>query len=150
MAVEFYPTCRNSLSVVRFPTKPELARRKETKAVSIQTEVVLEDTSASIIDASTPNNSSRYVAAPSKKGRQDNVNLCKICNITYGSKMDDKYGSMWINCSTRSCNYWVHLFCLRFTCKDEDKQNFEKIVDYHCKPHNLHRISRPRSISKKL
>ena len=56
MAVEFYPTRRNSLSVVKFATKPELARRKEVKAVSIQTEVVLEDTSVSIIDAFTPNN----------------------------------------------------------------------------------------------
>ena len=70
------------------------------------------------------------MATLSKIGRQDNVNLRKICNITYGSKMDEEYGSMWIICSARSCNYWVHLFCLGFTCKDEDKQNFQKIVDY--------------------
>ena len=56
MAVEFYPTCRNSLSVVRFATKPELVHRKETKAVSIQSKVALEDASTNIADASTPNN----------------------------------------------------------------------------------------------
>ena len=36
MAVEFYLTCSNSLLMVRFATKPELACKKETKAVSIQ------------------------------------------------------------------------------------------------------------------
>ena len=68
MAVEFYLTCSNSLLVVRFATKPELACKKETKAVSIQNEVVLKVTSTSIIGASTPNTTSRYVATPSKKG----------------------------------------------------------------------------------
>ena len=30
------------------------------------------------------------MATLSKIGRQDNVNLRKICNITYGSKMDEE------------------------------------------------------------
>ena len=34
MAVQFYPKCRNSPSVVRFPIIPELAIRVETNAVS--------------------------------------------------------------------------------------------------------------------
>ena len=50
-----------------------------------------------------------------KRMRPDNVKLCKICNIICESKMDEKDGSMWINCSTRSCNYWAHLICLGFS-----------------------------------
>ena len=113
LAVQFYPTCRNSPLVVRFATKPELALRVETKAVSSQTEVVGEIVEISTL-TSTPIQSSS-LSTPSKTRKQpDYVNVCRICSISYGSRMDDEYGSIWINCSARSCRYWAHLFRLGF------------------------------------
>ena len=149
MAVQFYPTCRNSPPVVRFATTPELARRVETKAVSSQTEVV-----GKIVETSTPTSTpiqSSSLSTPSKKRKQPNdANVCRICSISYGSRMDDEYGSIWIKCSARSCCYWAHLFCLGFSCKDEDQSKLDKLVNYYCKVHNPYKIPRRRSIAEKL
>ena len=150
VAVQFYPTCGNSPSVVRFGTTPELARRVETKAVSSQTEVVGK------VEISTPTStpiqsSSLSTPSKSKKRKQpDDANVCRICSISYGSRMDDEYGSIWINCISRSCRYWAHLYCLGFSCKDEDQNKLENLVNYYCKVHNPNKIPRPRSIAKKL
>ena len=148
MAVQFYPTCRNSPSVERFATTPELARRVEAEAVSSQTEVVGE-----VVEISTPTSTpiqSFSLSTPSKKRKQPDNAVCKICSICYGSRMDDEYGSISINCSARSCRYWAHLFCLGFSCKDQDQSKLDKLVNYYCKVHNPHKIPRPRSIAEKL
>ena len=106
MAVQFYPACRNIPSVVRFASTPELARKVETKAISSQTEVV-----GKIVETSTPTSTpiqSSSLSTPSKKRKQpDDANICRICSISYGSRMDDEYGSIWIKCSARSCRYCI-------------------------------------------
>ena len=83
-----------------------------------------------------------------KKRNTTNSNYCGICNIQYGSRMDNDYGLLWINCSAKSCKYWVHLFCIGLSCKDENEEVFAKITKYYCKRHNPHKIPWPKCVLK--
>ena len=50
-----------------------------------------------------------------KKKRRNNTdnNYCGKCNIPYRRKMHNGYVSIWINCSTKTYKYWVHLILLK-------------------------------------
>ena len=71
-----------------------------------------------------------------KKRHTTDSNYCGKCNIQCGSKMDNDYGLVWINFSAKSCKYWVHLFCIGLSCKDEDEEIFAKITKYYIKKYN--------------
>ena len=78
---------------------------------------------------------SSTVSTPSKKRCKDSSttpesdNICRKCRITYGTKMDDEYNSLWINCGIKKCHYWAHLKCLGFVPKVEDNDDFMDSVN---------------------
>ena len=52
-------------------------------------------------------------STPSKKRKHltpQERNTCEKCKIIYGSRMDDEFDSVWINCNRRGCDYWVHMY----------------------------------------
>ena len=49
-----------------------------------------------------------------RKVREDEKNICQVCDVKHNSKVDINYGSPWIGCKVRKRDYWVHLFCLGF------------------------------------
>ena len=129
MAVQFYPKCRNSPSVVRFPTISELA-------ITVEMLFLVETSTPTL----TPIQSSSLSTTSKKRKQPDDANVCRVCSISYGSHMDDQYGSIWIKCRARPCHYCAHLFCLGSSCKDEDQSKLNKLVNYYCKVHSLHKI----------
>ena len=85
-----------------------------------------------------------------KKSSTPNMeNKCRKCNVAYQTKMDDDYGSDWINCARRNCIYWAHLYCLGFEVKDEDMDTFTRVTKYYCPTHNPHTLPRPKSLAAK-
>ena len=143
---------------IRFGTKPELAMKQQQRDFSVQADLV---TTTSFPEVSMMENSQPDLTleptgcstpgTPSRKKKKRNntdSNYCGICNIQYGSRMDNDYGSLWINCSAKSCKYWVHLFCIGLSCKDENEEVFAKITKYYCKRHNPHKIPRPKCVLK--
>jgi len=37
---------------------------------------------------------------------------CPVCGITYGEERDDEFDSLWIGCSSKSCDIWQHVKCV--------------------------------------
>lgn len=70
---------------------------------------------------------------PLRKKKRPNTDksICRKCQIQYGSKMDNDYGSIWINFNAKNCYVWVHL-----DCKYEDAETCTKIVKFYCNKHN--------------
>ena len=61
---------------------------------------------------------SSYHKSPEKKLKPDastmmaDINICQLCKIVFESKEDISTDSTWINCSGKSCNWWVHSRCV--------------------------------------
>ena len=95
---------------------------------------------------------SEVVCTPSKKRKRlqgdGDGNTCRKCGIKWGSERDNKFGSIWINCDARRCNYWVHIFCLGFSYKERDEEEFGQVARYHCPSHNPHKLPRPKTLVK--
>ena len=57
----------------------------------------------------TPPASTSTPQTPTRKRRKTSTpnmeNTCRKCNVSYRTKMDDDYGSDWINCARRNCTY---------------------------------------------
>ena len=153
LATQFYQKVSGSLKEIRYATAPELAIKPKTWSVSIQTEELHINTSitseVSINETSQePAMSTPGIPSRRKKKTADSNN-CAKCQICYGSKIDDKYGSIWINCSAKNCPYWVHLYCIGISCDDEDLEEFGKLVKYFCKLNNPHKVPRSKGVLKK-
>ena len=56
---------------------------------------------------------------------------------------------LWLNCSARKCDYWIHAFCVGLVVKDENVANFEKLVKYYCPPDNPKHLPRGGQVLKK-
>ena len=153
LATQFYQKVSGSLKEIRYATAPELAIKPKTWSVSVQTEELYINTSitseVSINETSQePPMSTPGIPSRRKKKTADSNN-CTKCQIRYGSKIDDKYGLIWINCSAKNCQYWVHLYCIGISCDDEDQEEFGKLVKYFCKLNNPHKVPRPKGVLKK-
>ena len=89
---------------------------------------------------------------PSKIGSKEKVhkkekgsqNYCRICNVKYDTKLDKDFDSPWIGCNVKSCNYWVHAFCLGFVV-DEPSE----LPDFFCRKHHPTQMPSHRRIIKK-
>ena len=40
------------------------------------------------------------------------INICQLCKIVFEIEEDVSTDSPWINCSGKSCNWWVHSRCV--------------------------------------
>ena len=158
VAVQFYQKITGGVKDIRFGTKPELTMKQQQRDFSVQADLVTTTSfpEVSMMENSQPNltlepTGCSTPGTPSRKKKKRNntdSNYCGICNIQYGSRMDNDYGSLWINCSAKSCKYWVHLFCIGLSCKDENEEVFAKITKYYCKRHNPHKIPWPKRVLK--
>ena len=63
--------------------------------------------------------------------------------------MDNEYGSMWVNCSVKRCQYWCHIECLGFSVDDENAKTFSGLVKFFCQKHKKS-LPRPKAVMKKL
>ena len=71
----------------------------------------------------------------SKTKRKDNENICSLCHIRYGSKMDEVYGSIWISCSSSRCHTSIHAKCIGIVVKDKDVDKFSESFSFFCTKH---------------
>ena len=106
VATQFYQKVSGGIKEIRYPTAPELANKPKTRSMSVQTEEFYINASiASEISINEPSQepATSTPGTPSRKKKKiaDGNNSAK-CQIRYGSKMDDKYGSIWINCSAKN------------------------------------------------
>ena len=134
-----------------FATKPDLVKKEEKRSIGSQT--LTDHTDHTTTDApSTSTTPTRSYVSPSKSkvnsSTPENANTCRKCQVRYGTKMDNQYGSMWINCDRKGCSYWAHLKCLGFVCMDEDEEKLNKIVKFYCNNH-LGNLPRSKNILKK-
>ena len=65
------------------------------------------------------------------KKEKESQNYCCICNLKCDTKLDNNFDSPWIGCNVKSCNYWVHAFCLGFVV-DEPSE----LPDFFCRKHH--------------
>ena len=103
---------------------------------------------------STPTRASRPLqvqeppAMPSVKRRRKRAeeDACAECGIKHNSKEDRQYKSKWIKCEIGDCKHWVHLYCLRFSVREENLEDWGKLCQYFCKRHNPFKV--PRGANK--
>ena len=105
VATQFYQKVSGGIKEIRYATAPELANKPKTRSMSVQTEELYINVSiASEISINEPSQepARSTPGTPSRKKKKTaDSNNCGKCQICYGSKMDDKYGSIWINCSAK-------------------------------------------------
>jgi len=74
-----------------------------------------------------------------KKIKRGNPNACSICGILWDSAPDRKLKSIWVRCSTRSCNSYTHLCCIGFKIKrggiESVNSTIEEFLEYGCRAH---------------
>ena len=151
VATQFYQIVSGGLKEIRYAAAPELAIKPKIWQMSVQTEELYTSITSEVSInelsqepvTSTPSTPSRK-----KKKAADRNNSAKS-QIHYGSKMDDIYGSIWINSSVKNCQYWVHLYCIGISSNDEDQEESGKLVKYFCKIHYPCKIPRPKDVYKK-
>ncbi|KAK3108985.1 hypothetical protein FSP39_020304, partial [Pinctada imbricata] len=69
------------------------------------------------------------VRSSTKKRDSDNDKLCRKC----GRENIGKYKKqVWLGCSKKPCNYWVHAVCVNVIVK---KEEHTKNIDYYCDEH---------------
>ena len=143
VSITFYQATAKK-SVHRFSTKKEYIMKKESRTVSVQTEANVDIPTPS--SPSTPQlsvslstqDSTPCTSTPSKRAkrnlRQNDPNKCAKCSIKYGTKMDETYDSVWVNCESKNCQFWCHMKCLGMHCSNEAM--FSESVKFFCKTHN--------------
>jgi len=85
-----------------------------------------------------------------KSSTPENSNNCQKCWLKYGTKMDDSYNSLWVNCNIKKCTYWVHLKCLGFFVKDDDNKDPIKNLYFLCPAHQEKQPTPKNILRKKL
>lgn len=156
IAVQFYPSTKTGPGVCRFATSPELARKTAVSTKSTETcggfaNVTPSATSPTVEVAGPSKKNNANITTPSKKSPSttpENSKSCRKCRLSYGTKMDDAYNSVWVNCNTKKCDYWVHLKCLGFALKDEDNPNPIEELLFFC-PSHQERLPKPKRILKR-
>ena len=108
----------------------------------ISNDNILTPTNVSESAVSTP--SAKRKRAPNNTPDRDK---CRKCQVQHGSRTDNDFNSIWINCSHRRCDYWVHCSCLGLVVKEENEENFAPLFHYYCPVHNPKKI--PTEIRKK-
>ena len=150
-------------NVFKYATDPTMTVNQQQVACGTQTQELDCSTLGSINEsASKESSETPQTATPPtptklrKKSTPNMENKCRKYNVAYQTKMDDDYGSDWINCTCRNCIYWAHLYCLGFEVKDEDMDAFTndmdaftKVTKYYCPTHNPHTLPRPKSLAAK-
>ena len=96
--------------------------------------------------SSTPT-TSNHPSTPSGKRKKASVNrnTCRKCLTVHDSETDNKYNSMWINCSQRRCDYWIHAFCLGIVVEETNEEEFAKLFYFFCPSHNPKQLPRPKA-----
>lgn len=94
---------------------------------------------------STPSSRRKKKNDPKKMNRD----VCQKCLTIYGSRTDNEYNSLWVNCAKRKCDYWVHAYCIGLVINEKDEEKFDSTVKYYCPPHNPMSLPRPKSLLKK-
>ena len=86
-------------------------------------------------------------ANPSVKRKRDNArnetDSCRKCQTIYGSKTDNAYHSIWINCSYRRCDYWLHGYCMGLVVKDDHEEQLASLFNFYYPTHNPKKVPVP-------
>ena len=76
----------------------------------------------------------------SQRQRQDGSKTyrCGTCGERYVEEVEaGKKRPVWLGCSQKNCDYWVHARCLGFIVRSENA--FDNIRSFYCKDHrHLH------------
>ena len=107
-----------------FPS-PEPKKRRE-KEVSVNAP---EPSSSGKQAIGSQRKSERVVSKTNK-----NTLRCKVCNKPYQDSEEKKTGNIWIGCSYKKCNVWVHAKCEGFVGRTEE--DFSSLK-YFCKSHRF-------------
>ena len=158
--IEFQRVNENNTNIIhRYATDPKMFSCQAMNSSvassthSINATPVLHEQDTSVGD-SAPQSSSQNIATPSgKRKRVENENLdknsCRKCFTLHGSRTDNEYNSLWINCARRKCNYWIHAYCLGLVVEEAAEDRFADSFQYFCPSHNPKRLPKPRSIIQK-
>lgn len=140
VAIQFLQSTKNGVEVHSYGTTPELA----AKGDSIMTNVENNTTPLNTQENSMPVILNKEAAAstsitPTKRKKPlettGESNICKMCNISYGTKLDNDYNSVWINCSLKNCHYWVHLKCIGIELESDIEDKFLRKMKFSCPLH---------------
>ena len=145
--------------VLRFSTSQELVKKSIASYLSMPvTSTITSTPLVNVVDAienngnraeqtTNPEKDSVEAGTPSAKRKRAKVtgtkNACRKCQTIHGSKTDNDYNSVWINCSYRRCDYWVHGFCLGLVVKEDNEDEFSSLFNYYCPTHNPKKNSVP-------
>ena len=138
---------------IRHNTNPPVVRCYATDVSMFSTtkETCINTSTTLVTTMSTPNRSidSPEITSTKKKAPLNDSNTCRKCFVQYGSATDNKYDSVWINCSNRRCDHWVHAYCVGLVIRERKGNYFDKLVKYYCSTHNPNQLPRGKSVHKK-
>ena len=151
ITITFHPSTQKPSSI--FSTIIGDARNKDTRDMGSQV-MLIQSTPSLPTMTSTPNrgspeSGSECLSTPSKRKKRSTVadrNKCRKCQLQYGSKMDNDFNSIWINCDQITCDYWVHLACLGFMVGQDEEESFTVMAKFVCPAHIPKHQAAKRSI----